>query len=56
MSEIDYESSAATLVDKLIAAGEAEVHEESVPLSDVAGRLNGNPKACSQGGSEGAEP
>jgi hypothetical protein len=26
-------------VDKLIAAGEVEVHDEPVPLSDVAGLL-----------------
>src|SRR3990172_11922021 len=44
-------------VDKLIAAGEVEVHDEPVPLSDVAGRLNGNSKAVlfRKAGPEGAQ-
>ena len=33
------------LVDRLVDRGEVEVHEEPVDLIDVAGHLDGNPKA-----------
>ncbi len=45
------------LVERLIDEGEVEVHEEPVDLIDVAGHLDGNPKALyfKKLGPEGAE-
>ena len=45
------------LVERLIDEGEVEVHEETVDLIDVAGHLDGNPKALyfKNVGPEGAE-
>ena len=57
-SKFDYDKfRLRNFVEKLIAAGEVEVHDEPVPLSDVAGRLNGNSKAVlfRNAGPEGAQ-
>ena len=45
------------LVEQLIDEGEVEVHDETVDLIDVAGHLDGNPKALyfKNAGPEGAE-
>lgn len=56
--EFDYDKfRLRRFVDRLVALGEVEVHEEPVALAEVAAHLNGNPKAVlfRKAGPEGAE-